>query len=59
MISALDNIRAREYVARKCTEYGLVLIDAGTAGYHGQSYYSERFVTGCHNCYSTVGDDNK
>lgn len=36
-----------------------MLIDAGTAGYYGQSYYSERFVTGCHNCYSaTIGDDD-
>jgi len=28
------------------------MIDAGTAGYHGQSYTSVRFLTSCHNCYN-------
>lgn len=52
MVSALDSLQAREFLAKKCTEYGKVLIDAGTAGYHGQAYTSVRFLTGCHNCYN-------
>lgn len=50
VISALDSIKAREYLARRCTEYGKVMVDAGTAGFYGQAYASVRFVTGCHNC---------
>lgn len=58
MISALDSIKAREYLAKSCTEYGKVMIDAGTAGFYGQSYASVRFVTSCHNC-SSVKDDTE
>ncbi len=39
-------------------KFGLKLIDAGTAGYFGQSYSSSRFKTSCHNC-SNVTNDNK
>lgn len=51
MISALDSIKAREFLAQKCIEYDKVMIDAGTAGMYGQSYMSVRFLTSCHNCH--------
>jgi ubiquitin-like 1-activating enzyme E1 B len=53
VISALDNLKAREHLAKNATKYGKVMIDAGTSGYNGQSYSSVRFKTSCHNCYSS------
>ena len=57
----MDSLKAREFLARKCTEYGKVMIDAGTAGYYGQSYTSMRFLTSCHNCYNVdrINDNEK
>jgi ubiquitin-like 1-activating enzyme E1 B len=45
-------------VAKNATKYSKILIDAGTAGFHGQSYTSIRFLTSCHNCYPSVTEEN-
>lgn len=50
VISALDSIQVREYLAAKATRNRKPLIDAGTMSYHGQAYSSVRFITTCHNC---------
>lgn len=50
IISALDNIKAREHLAAQATRNGKPLVDAGTMGYNGQAYASIRFITPCHNC---------
>ena len=34
------------------------MIDAGTAGFHGQSYTNVRFLTGCHNCHPLSNNNN-
>lgn len=50
IISALDSIKVREYLAAQATRNGKPFIDAGTMSYHGQAYASIRFKTACHNC---------
>jgi ubiquitin-like 1-activating enzyme E1 B len=50
VISALDSIKVREYLAMQATRNGKPLIDAGTMSYNGQAYASLRFKTTCHNC---------
>ena len=51
LISALDNLKAREHLAAQATRNNKPLIDAGTMSYNGQAYASIRFLTSCHNCH--------
>ena len=57
IVSALDSIKAREYLASRATRNGKPLFDAGTMSYHGQAYASVRFVTTCHNCQPSRGTE--
>jgi ubiquitin-like 1-activating enzyme E1 B len=50
IISALDNMKVREYLAAQATRNNKPFIDAGTMSYNGQAYTTIRFKTNCHNC---------
>lgn len=57
LISALDNLKAREHLAAQATRNNKPLIDAGTMSYNGQAYASIRFLTSCHNCYQNKHEE--
>jgi ubiquitin-like 1-activating enzyme E1 B len=50
LISALDNLKAREHLSAQASRHKKPMIDAGTMSYHGQAYATIRFLTTCHNC---------
>ena len=50
VISALDNVAARKHVNRLCLAAEIPLIEAGTAGYLGQSYVIKKGETECFEC---------
>ncbi|KAI9137000.1 hypothetical protein BKA69DRAFT_1033039 [Paraphysoderma sedebokerense] len=50
VFNALDNLDARRHVNMMCMAAGVPLIDAGTAGFSGQSTIIIKGVTECYDC---------
>ncbi|ORD98730.1 UBA2 [Hepatospora eriocheir] len=49
VFNCLDNNETRSYVNQKCVMNGIPLIDGGSGGYFGQSYFFDK-NTGCFDC---------
>jgi ubiquitin-like 1-activating enzyme E1 B len=50
VIMALDNVEARTFVNAVCVRLGVLLLDAGTAGYSGQARLIHPGETACYSC---------
>ena len=48
---ALDNAEARQFVNQNCMILNIPLLEAGTAGYKGQSMIIRRGIDRCYSCY--------
>lgn len=51
VIMALDNAEARSYVNKVCKALGILILDAGSMGFKGQSNVYYPTFSECYDCY--------